>query len=99
MLITMQNIAKSFGAEVVLTDVNAVIQREDRIGMIGENGAGKTTLLKILCGEYQPDAGEVAFARGVTLGLVSHDLAGEPAIGPRTVLRIFRCAGIRAGGP
>ena len=82
MLITMQNIAKSFGAEVVLTDVNAVIQREDRIGMIGENGAGKTTLLKILCGEYQPDAGEVAFARGVTLGYLEQNTKLD---GTRTV--------------
>ncbi|MEG1104862.1 MAG: GTP-binding protein, partial [Oscillospiraceae bacterium] len=51
MLITMQNLAKSFGAEIVLTNVNAVIQREDRIGMIGENGAGKTTLLMHLLGQ------------------------------------------------
>ncbi|MEG0397119.1 MAG: ATP-binding cassette domain-containing protein, partial [Oscillospiraceae bacterium] len=73
MLITMQNLAKSFGAEIVLTNVNAVIQREDRIGMIGENGAGKTTLLKIICGELQPDSGEISFARDLVLGYLEQN--------------------------
>ncbi|MEG0649787.1 MAG: ATP-binding cassette domain-containing protein, partial [Oscillospiraceae bacterium] len=73
MLITMQNLAKSFGAEIVLTNVNAVIQREDRIGMIGENGAGKTTLLKIICGELLPDSGEISFARDLVLGYLEQN--------------------------
>lgn len=78
MLITLQNIQKSFGAEVVLTDVTATVNREDRIGLIGENGAGKTTLLKILCGEYPPDSGEISLANNVTLGYLEQNTKLSP---------------------
>ena len=55
MLISLQNLGKSFGDTVVLHDINATVEKGERIGIVGENGAGKTTLLKVLCGEYQPD--------------------------------------------
>ena len=53
MLIHLEKLGKSFGEKVVLHDVTASVEREDRIGIVGQNGAGKTTLLKILTGEYQ----------------------------------------------
>ena len=43
----------------VVRDVNTIIQRGDRIGIIGDNGTGKTTLLRLLLGELQPTDGEV----------------------------------------
>ena len=52
MLIHLEKLGKSFGEKVVLHDVTASVEREDRIGIVGQNGAGKTTLLKILTGEY-----------------------------------------------
>ena len=51
MLLELQNLGKSFGEHEVLRDVNAGVERGDRIGIIGANGTGKTTLLRILCGE------------------------------------------------
>ena len=68
MLISLQNLGKSFGDTVVLHDINATVEKGERIGIVGENGAGKTTLLKLLCGEYLPDEGEYQISRGVTLG-------------------------------
>ena len=53
MLIHLEKLGKSFGEKIVLHDVTASVEREDRIGIVGQNGAGKTTLLKILTGEYQ----------------------------------------------
>ena len=53
MLIHLEKLGKTFGEKVVLHDVTASVEREDRIGIVGQNGAGKTTLLKILTGEYQ----------------------------------------------
>ena len=57
MLIHLEKLGKTFGEKVVLHDVTASVEREDRIGIVGQNGAGKTTLLKILTGEYQDYAG------------------------------------------
>ena len=48
MLIHLEKLGKSFGEKIVLHDVTASVEREDRIGIVGQNGAGKTTLLKIL---------------------------------------------------
>ena len=44
MLLELQNLGKSFGEHEVLKDVNAGVERGDRIGIIGANGTGKTTL-------------------------------------------------------
>ena len=68
MLIHLEKLGKSFGEKVVLHDVTASVEREDRIGIVGQNGAGKTTLLKILTGEYQDYDGEFSVTHGVTLG-------------------------------
>ena len=65
MLLELQNLGKSFGEHEVLKDVNAGVERGDRIGIIGANGTGKTTLLRILCGESLPDAGDAAFGTSV----------------------------------
>ena len=49
----------AFGDRVLVRDFNTVIQRGDKVGLIGPNGSGKTTLLKLLLGDLQPQAGEV----------------------------------------
>lgn len=63
---------------VVLQGIDATVEQGERIGIVGENGAGKTTLLKILCGEYQPDEGEMQFTRGVTLGYLEQNSKLDP---------------------
>ena len=63
---------------VVLEGINATVEQGERIGIVGENGAGKTTLLKILCGEYQPDEGEMQLTRGVTLGYLEQNSKLDP---------------------
>ena len=73
MLLELQNLGKSFGEHEVLRDVNAGVERGDRIGIIGANGTGKTTLLRILCGESLPDAGDAAFGTGVTTGYLEQN--------------------------
>ena len=75
MLLTLQHLGKSFGAEVVLKDINAAIDKNDRIGIVGENGAGKTTLVKLITGEYDADEGEVIFAEGTRLGYLAQNSA------------------------
>ena len=49
----------SYNGQAVIRNVNTIIQRGDRVGIVGRNGAGKTTLIKMLLGELEPDAGIV----------------------------------------
>jgi ATP-binding cassette subfamily F protein uup len=58
-LLTCQAIGKSFGAQNLFHNIDLVINKNDRIGLIGPNGSGKSTLLKILCGRVEPDEGQV----------------------------------------
>ena len=73
MLIHLEKLGKSFGEKIVLHDVTASVEREDRIGIVGQNGAGKTTLLKILTGEYTDYEGEFSVTHGVTLGYLEQN--------------------------
>lgn len=68
MLITLDNVGKSYGIETILKNINASINESDRIGIIGENGAGKTTLLNILMGILDNDEGTVSFNDNSTVG-------------------------------
>ncbi|MFT3804854.1 MAG: ATP-binding cassette domain-containing protein [Burkholderiaceae bacterium] len=55
----LRGVSKSFDGRPLLRDVDAIIQRGDKVGIVGPNGAGKTTLLRLILGEIEPDAGTV----------------------------------------
>ena len=55
----MRHVSKNFADKRVISDFSCVIQRGDKVGLLGPNGCGKTTLLKLLLGEIAPDKGEV----------------------------------------
>ena len=57
-----------FGVTPLFEDVSFVINKKDRIALVGKNGAGKSTMLKILAGLQQPTGGTVAVQRGVSIG-------------------------------
>jgi ATP-binding cassette subfamily F protein uup len=61
----------------LLDRVSCHIERGDRIGLLGRNGAGKSTLLRILCGDVQPDDGEVAMAQGARVSLLPQDVPAD----------------------
>ncbi len=67
----MQHVSKSFGNQPVIVDFSCVIQRGDKVGLLGSNGCGKTTLLKLLLGELEPNAGTVR--RGTKLSIAYFD--------------------------
>ncbi len=58
-VVELDNVCHSFGDKVILKGFSSIIQRGDRIGIVGANGTGKSTLVKILLGKLQPDAGQV----------------------------------------
>ena len=67
--ISLQNVSRSFGSEVIFSDVTSKIEDHDRIGLVGPNGTGKTTLLRVICGELEPDDGSGEIARGADLSI------------------------------
>ena len=59
MILSCQNISKSFGTDEVLNKISFHIEDYEKAAVIGINGAGKSTLLKIIMGEMTPDDGQV----------------------------------------
>jgi ATP-binding cassette subfamily F protein uup len=53
----LDNVSKSFGEKVIVSNFTGTVLRGDKVGLIGPNGAGKTTLLKIILGEETADSG------------------------------------------
>jgi simple sugar transport system ATP-binding protein len=58
--LSIQHVAKSFGATRAVDDVSLTIAPGEIVGLVGENGAGKTTLMRIVAGELRADAGSVS---------------------------------------
>ena len=70
--ISVTGLVKSFDLEKrILDGISFQINTGERVGLLGKNGAGKTTLFRILTGELDYDAGEVAIAHGRRVGLIS----------------------------
>ena len=67
-MISIEGLKVEFGVTPLFEDVSFVINKKDRIALVGKNGAGKSTLLKILAGLQRPTEGVVAVQRGVTIG-------------------------------
>ena len=62
-MLTVSNVSKSFGDNLIFEEVSFVLNAGDRVGLMGPNGCGKTTLLKIILGELPPDGGSLASPR------------------------------------
>ena len=73
MILSVNNINKSFGEKVVLKDVSFHVNDNEHVALIGVNGAGKSTLFKIITGEETRDSGEVIFAKDTTHGYLSQN--------------------------
>jgi ATP-binding cassette subfamily F protein uup len=70
-LLNAQNITKAFGPRPLFRNLSFTIEEGARIGLIGPNGAGKSTLLKIMAGDFEPDAGELANRKRTRTSYVS----------------------------
>ena len=72
--ITLTNVSKAYGDNVVYRGLDLVLMRGDRVALVGPNGAGKTTLLRILAGVLLFDEGERKTGRNVTTGYYAQHL-------------------------
>ena len=57
--LVIENVAKAFGKQAVLSDVSLSVERGETVAVFGPSGAGKTVLLRLLSGVFAPDAGDV----------------------------------------
>ena len=73
MLISVENLSKSFGQEEILKNINMTVDEKGRYGLIGVNGAGKSTLLKIIMGTLDYDSGELVKKPGLTVGYLEQN--------------------------
>src|SRR5579875_1027690 len=80
------NVAKAYGAEPVLHDVNLVLNQGERVGLVGPNGAGKSTLLRLLAGDLQPDSGIVRVTPGTHVAYLPQFPLDELSTTARDVL-------------
>jgi ATP-binding cassette subfamily F protein 3 len=70
---SLTNIEQTFGQRVLFEHLNFIIDRGERVGLIGENGSGKTTLFKVIAGEVVPDSGTVSIGSSIKLGYLEQD--------------------------
>ena len=82
-LLSLQGIKKSFGANEVLRDVSFTLQDGQRMGLVGVNGCGKSTLMKIIAGLETYDGGTMTMQKGLKLGYLAQQGTVDP---DRTVL-------------
>ncbi len=73
-MISIQNLHVEFGSTVLLDDINYVINKRDRIALVGKNGAGKSTMLKIIAGLQSPTSGRVALPTDTTIGYLPQQM-------------------------
>lgn len=73
-MISIQGLHVEFGSQVLLKDINYVINKRDRIALVGKNGAGKSTMLKIIAGLQSPTSGIVARPVDITIGYLPQQM-------------------------
>lgn len=70
-LISVQELQKSFGIHEVLRSVTFSLQKGEKMGLVGVNGCGKTTLMRMIAGEMQPDGGTIHRNKDLRVGYLA----------------------------
>ena len=81
-MISIQNLSVEFNSTALFSGVNFVINKRDKIALVGKNGAGKSTMLKIIAGLQEPTGGVVAAQKDITIGYLPQQmiLTGERSV-------------------
>jgi ATP-binding cassette subfamily F protein 3 len=87
-VLALEGVDLAFGEDPVLLDVELVVGRGERVGVVGPNGAGKTVLVRVLTGDLEPTAGTRWAGSGIEIGYLSQAAAGLP--GELSVLDALR---------
>lgn len=96
-LLTAQEISKSFSTKLIFSKISFSVHQRDRVGLLGPNGAGKSTLLKIIMGHEGVDAGSLNKGRGLKVGYLKQ----VPVFTPGTTIfeALMHAPGLPAQDP
>lgn len=72
-MVEVKSLTMRFSTQVLFEDINLVLDKGKRYGLIGANGAGKSTFLKILSGEIEASSGEIVIDSGLKVGILGQD--------------------------
>ncbi len=73
-MLQISSLNKSYGSQILFDDAAVVINRGERVGVIGRNGSGKSTLFKIILGEEHADSGDISTSKGYRIGHLAQHL-------------------------
>ena len=75
-MLTVANLQKAFGGQVVLDRVNWFVPTGGRVALVGANGSGKSTFLRMIAGEIDADGGSINVPKGTTVGYLPQEVMG-----------------------
>ena len=67
-MVSIQNLSVEFSAKTLFDNISYVINKRDKIALVGKNGAGKSTMLKIIAGLQMPTSGNVSMPADISVG-------------------------------
>ena len=73
-MVSVNNLSVFLGGKDLFDNVSFMIDKKDRIGLVGKNGAGKSTMLKAIMGLLPPSGGTVSSQKGVTIGYLPQEM-------------------------
>ena len=73
-MISVEGLTVEFGGFTLFDDVSFVVNKKDRIALVGKNGAGKSTMLKIFAGLQSPTSGTVSVPKETTIGYLPQQM-------------------------
>ena len=73
-MLNVHNLSISFQGDYLFEEITFKLSPGDRVGLIGKNGAGKSTMLKILSKEIEPDSGQIASDKNLSIGFLKQDI-------------------------
>ena len=73
MILGLKNIQKSYGTDVILSDITFGLEDNEKAAVIGVNGAGKTTLFKIIAEGLSFDDGDIFLKKNITIGYMAQN--------------------------
>ena len=82
-ILTANDLALSYGYQRLLEAVTLSVAPGEKVGLVGRNGCGKTSLLRILAGNQEADAGEIARRRGLRIGYLPQEFELDPKLSVR----------------
>jgi ATP-binding cassette, subfamily F, member 3 len=84
-MLTISQVTKSFGADILFEEISLQVNRGDRLGLIGANGSGKSTLFSLILGRDEPDQGTIQLQKNARMGFLPQENA---PVGEETVLQL-----------